>query len=114
MRKVNNYKLRKETTVLQNEPVGNALVIRGRLNLLGWKSINAWAQVHGYKSGSVLAAVRTWGLRTDRAPHGGISRAVMRDLRLTIAHEIRPASADSLAGDAPSLDLFPIAQTIQG
>jgi hypothetical protein len=79
-----------EAVVLKNEPIGDALRIRGQLHLLGWKSFTAWATAHGYKRGSVSAAVRTWGQRTDRAPHGGISSAVMRDLRQTIAQGVRP------------------------
>ena len=80
-----------EAVAPKNEPLGNALSIRGRLNLLGWESFDAWAKAHGYQSGSVRAAVRTWGQRTDRTPHGGISRAVMRDLRQTIAQGVGPA-----------------------
>ena len=90
MCKINANKHEKETTVVKNEPIGDVLSIRGKLHLLGWTSFNAWAQAHGYKRGSVSAAVRTWGLRTDRAPHGGISRAVMRDLRVTLAQGVGP------------------------
>lgn len=79
-----------EAVVLKNEPIGDVLSIRGKLHLLGWKSFNAWAKAHGYKRTAVSAAVRAWGQRTDRAPHGGISRAVMRDLRQTIAQGLRP------------------------
>lgn len=93
MFKINANNDEKETIVLKNEPIGDVLSIRGQLHLLGWTSFNAWAQAHGYKRGSVSAAVRTWGLRTDRAPHGGISRAVMRDLRTTLAQGIGPADA---------------------
>lgn len=95
MSKINANKPEKETTVIKNEPLGDVLSIRGQLHLLGWASFNAWAQAHGYKRGSVSAAVRTWGLRTDRAPHGGISRAVMRDLRSTLTQGIRPADPQS-------------------
>ena len=101
--------------MLKNEPIGDALSIRGQLHLLGWKSFDAWAQVHGYKSGSVRAAVRTWGLRTDRAPHGGISRAVMRDLRTTLTLGIRPTNPVSpVAADAPASDLFSTPQEARG
>ena len=82
-----------EAVALKNEPIGDVLTIRGKLQLLGWTSFTAWATAHGYKRGSVSAAVRTWGQRTDRAPHGGISRAVMRDLRQTIAQCIGPDEA---------------------
>lgn len=80
--------------MIKNEPIGNALSIRGRLNMLGWESFSAWGEAHGYKPGSVRAAIRTWGQRSDRAPHGGISRAVMRDLRTTLAQGVGPAPAD--------------------
>ena len=95
MNKVNANKHGKDTLVRKNEPIGDPLSIRGRLHLLGWKSFNAWGVAHGYKAGSVRAAVRTWGERTDRAPHGGISRAVMRDLRTTLAQGIGPAAPES-------------------
>lgn len=90
MCKINAKKDEKENAVIKNEPIGDVLSIRGQLHLLGWTSFNAWAQAHGYKRGSVSAAVRTWGLRTDRAPHGGISRAVIRDLRTTLAEKVGP------------------------
>lgn len=111
MSKVNANKPRKETVVLKNEsignpesaqavlegvasknePIGDVLSIRGQLHLLGWTSFTAWAKAHGYKRQAVSAAVIAWGQRTDRAPHGGISRAVMRDLRQTIAQRVGPA-----------------------
>lgn len=84
-----------ESVTLKNDPIGDVLSIRGQLHLLGWTSFSAWATAHGYKRGSVSAAVRTWGQRTDRAPHGGISRAVMRDLRQTIAQGVGPADPKS-------------------
>ena len=101
--------------MLKNEPIGDALSIRGRLNLLGWESFSAWGDAHGYKPGSVRAAIRTWGLRTDRAPHGGISRAVMRDLRATLAQGIRPVCPSApVAADVPTADLFSAPQEARG
>ena len=76
--------------MIKNEPIGSALSIRGRLNMLGWESFSAWGEAHGYKPGSVRAAIHTWGQRSDRTPHGGISRAVMRDLRTTLAQGVGP------------------------
>lgn len=90
----------------KNEPLGNALSIRGKLHLLGWRSFDVWAQANGYKAGTVRTTVRTWGERTDRTPHGGISRDVMRDLRLTLAKNIRPTSTAPAADPALSMDLF--------
>lgn len=79
-----------KAVVLKTEPIGDILSIRGKLHLLGWKSFTAWANAHGYKRTAVSAAVRAWGQRTDRAPHGGISRAVMHDLRQTLTEGLRP------------------------
>lgn len=90
----------------KNEPVGDVLSIRGRLHLLGWTSFNAWGKAHGYDRRSVSAAVRLWGLRTDRAPHGGITRGVMRDLRATLAQGIGPASPTPAAAATLTTDLF--------
>lgn len=84
------------TKLIKNEPLGDVLAIRGQLHLLGWTSFTAWATAHGYKRGSVSAAVRMWGERTDRAPHGGISRAVMRDLRQTITEGVRPSDVQAV------------------
>lgn len=77
--------------MIKSEPLGDSLSIRGRLHLLGWESMNAWAKAHGYQRGTVSAVIHTWGLRTDRAPHGGISRAVLQDLRATLEQGIRPS-----------------------
>ena len=77
--------------MIQSEPLGDSLSIRGRLHLLGWESLNAWAKAYGYQRGTVSAVIRTWGLRIDRAPHGGISRAVLQDLRTTLDQGVRPS-----------------------
>lgn len=66
------------------EPLGTAVVVRGKLALLGWPSVAAWARAHGYLPVMADHTVRVWGNRTDRTPHGGISRALMRDLRETL------------------------------
>ena len=72
------------------EPLGTVLAVRVRLMQLGWKSMSAWAVAYGYERGSVQAVVKTWGERTDRTPLGGIARAVMRDLRTTLAEGRSP------------------------
>lgn len=77
----------------KSEPLGDSLSIRGRLHLLGWESLNAWAKAHGYQRGTVSAVIHTWGQRTDRAPHGGISRAVLQDLRDTLEKGIGPVDS---------------------
>lgn len=81
------------------EVIGDVTAVRGRLALLGWRSMRAWAHAHGYLRVTVRNTVVTWGQRTDRRqPHGGISRAVMRDLRRTFAEGITPEQhAASLA-----------------
>ena len=79
--------------MIKNEPLGDVLSIRGKLHLLGWKSFNVWAQAHGYKRTAVSAAVRTWGLRTDRAPHGVITQSILQDLRTTLDQGIRPSDS---------------------
>jgi hypothetical protein len=71
-------------------PLGDRRQVRGHLLILGWPSVGAWCEAFGHPRSSMDKAVQTWGLRTDRAPHGGISRAVMRDLRMTISQRISP------------------------
>lgn len=75
---------------LKNEPLGDNLAIRARLMTLGWPSLVAWSKAYGYKQPTVVIVMKTWGLRTDRAPHGGISRAIVRDLRATMTKGIGP------------------------
>lgn len=64
--------------------------MRGKLALLGWPSMRAWSNVYGYKPVMSNYAVRTWGNRTDKAPHGGIAQALIRDLRRTLEEGIGP------------------------
>lgn len=71
------------------EPLGTTVVVRGKLALLGWPSVAAWARAHGYLPVMADHTIRVWGNRVDRTPLGGISRALMRDLRSTIATEER-------------------------
>lgn len=72
------------------QPLGTPLTVRGRLALLGWTSIDTWAKAHGYERKTASYCIRTWGNRTDRRPHGGISRALMADLHATLAKGLRP------------------------
>lgn len=67
------------------EVIGDVVKVRGRLAMLGWPSMAAWARAHGYSRQTVTITVQKWGTRTDRKPHGGFSQAVMRDLRETFA-----------------------------
>lgn len=79
------------TTSPENkEALGDALTIRAKLMLLGWASLNEWGRAFGHKSGCMHTTINTWGHRTDRTPHGGLSRAVMADLRATLTQGIGP------------------------
>ncbi|MEY4413431.1 MAG: hypothetical protein RIQ53_724 [Pseudomonadota bacterium] len=74
-----------------DEAIGDVTLVRGRLALLGWKSLRAWSVAHGYLPCTVRATIVTWGDRADRRkPHGGIARTVMRDLRATLENKITP------------------------
>ena len=75
--------------------VGDVITVRGKLALLGWPSMRVWARAHGYPHGTVRQTVYRWGMRDDRPPHGGIARAVMRDLRNTLETAKRPDQATS-------------------
>lgn len=72
------------------DPIGDAIAVRGKLALLGWPSLRSWARAHGYDGQMPGYVVRHWGNRTDRRPHGGIARALMHDLRETLAKGKRP------------------------
>lgn len=85
------------TPPVKNEPLGDPLAVRARLMTLGWPSVTAWAKAFGHKPGIVSVAMRTWGQRSDRAPHGGLSRVVVRDLRATMTQGIRPCDLQQAA-----------------
>ena len=73
--------------------LGDVTTVRGRLALLGWRSLSAWAKAHGYDRTHVDYAVRTWGRPGHgkaRACYGGITLAILRDLAATITHSRRP------------------------
>lgn len=44
-------------------------------------SLRGWALARGYEVRTVQNAVKRWEHRLDRAPHGGLSRRIMADLR---------------------------------
>lgn len=76
------------------ETLGDPVTVRGRLAMLGWKSLSAWAHAHGYPRQYVDHAVRTWGRPghgKKRACYGGITLAILRDLATTLAEQRRPA-----------------------
>ena len=79
------------TPLIKNPPLGDMLSIRARLMLLGWANMASWARAHGYTHQASCYVVRTWGQRPNRAPHGGINQALLRDLRATLAQGTRPS-----------------------
>lgn len=52
---------------------------------LGAASLAQWARDRGFRRSAVAMAIRRWGQRSDRRPHGGISRAIMAALREDLA-----------------------------
>jgi hypothetical protein len=80
-----------KTKEVKNEPLGTSLAIRARLMALGWVSVAVWGAAFGHRSNTVFAVIRVWGTRSDRAPHGGLSRLVVRDLRATLTQGLGPA-----------------------
>ena len=71
--------------------IGTLQTVKARLVLLGWPSMLAWAEAHGYERCTVSYTIKTWGRRTDKRPHGGISKNVLRDLRATLDGNLKPA-----------------------
>jgi hypothetical protein len=67
------------------EPIGEMTQVRGRLALAGYRSLSEWAEAHDIKPVTARRVIYDWGMRTDREPHGGIAREVMRKLRATLA-----------------------------
>lgn len=73
--------------------LGDSLTVRGRLALLGWASLTAWATAHGYSRQHTCIAIRVWGNpRKDsrRGPHGDITRRIVDDLSATLNEGRRP------------------------
>lgn len=82
------------------EGIGDAITVRGKLALLGWPSVAEWARAHGYDRQIVGWTICRWGNRTDRRPHGGLTRQVLVDLRATLSLQKTPAMrAAEAAGD---------------
>lgn len=74
---------------LELVPLGTSTEVRGRLALLGWKSLNHWAEVHGYVPVTARSVVRVW-VERNKIPHGGIARHLMAALRQTLETGKRP------------------------
>jgi hypothetical protein len=83
--------------VAKRDPFGNSLKVRSQLMALGWASLAKWAKAYGHKPVTAGVVVRTWWHRTDRIPHGGLSRLVMADLRTTLDKGIRPCDLQQAA-----------------
>ena len=54
-------------------------------------SARQWAIKHGYPPRSVYAVIRDWAGRTDRHPHGGQARQIIRLLRQELGADLVPA-----------------------
>lgn len=78
------------TATVKNVPLGTPLSVRARLMTLGWPSVTAWAKAFGHKPVTVNSVMKIWAQRSDRAPHGGLSRQVAKDLRATMDKGITP------------------------
>lgn len=87
---------------VKNMPLGTPLQVRARLMTLGWPSLAAWAKAHGHKPVTALSVLKIWGHRSDRAPHGGLSRVVVRDLRATMDMGITPDDVTPSVEGAPA------------
>jgi len=70
--------------------IGDTSRVKALLMLRGWRSMSAWARAHGYLPVTVRVTVAKWGLRSDKEPHGGLSREIIKKLRAELA---RPAKA---------------------
>ena len=67
------------------KPLGDTLDVYAKLVRVGYGSIKDWADKHGYKPVTVYRVIHVWGNRTDKEPHGGLAREIMRRLRETLA-----------------------------
>lgn len=90
------------TKEIKNVPLGEPLAVRARLMTLGWHNLTEWARAHGHNPVTVYSVVRIWGQRSDRIPHGGLSRAVVKDLRATMNMGITPADVAAGVEGAPA------------
>jgi hypothetical protein len=55
------------------------------LRRLGWRSVHHWAAANGHKKTTVTQTLNRWAHRTDKEPHGGTAKQIMRRLRRDIA-----------------------------
>lgn len=66
-----------------------AAVIKKALAKDRW-NLSSWARAHRYEKRTVYQTVERWAGRTDRHPHGDISRQIMADLRAQLGTDIVP------------------------
>lgn len=64
--------------------LGDSTRVRRLLAMAGYLSITEWANRHDVKPVTARRVIYDWANRTDRDPHGGIAREVMRKLRETL------------------------------
>ncbi len=67
-------------SIPSTEPVSRLLRRAG-----GWRGISDWARDRGFRPDTALLVIRRWYGRTDRRPHGGISRQIMAQLEADLA-----------------------------
>ena len=67
--------------------IGDMHNVRIALMLAGYRSVEEWAQKHGFLSTSVRRAIYDWGQRTDREPRGNNTKNIMAALRKTMASQ---------------------------
>jgi hypothetical protein len=83
-----------EPDKLAMQALGDSVTVRGRLALLGWRSLTAWAEAHGFTQDHTHHAIKTWGRpRADKrkGPHGGMTQAILRELLATLTEQRRPS-----------------------
>ena len=74
----------------QNNLLRGNEMIRGALLEKGYSGIADWARRHGHEERGVYYAIKRWGWRLDRTPHGGISRQIIADLRADLGADVVP------------------------
>jgi hypothetical protein len=73
--------------------LSDPVAVRGRLALLGWPSLSAWAKAHGFCRNHTRYVVTTWGQPRPsgrRAPYGGVTLAIAHELTSTLIEQRRP------------------------
>lgn len=76
------------------------MLVKHRTNLC------AWAKAHDYEYMTVRNSVKRWAGRTDRTPHGGLARLIMRDLAADVEAAQVGNSEEPVANLSYQLDLL--------